>query len=115
MWRVTVRAGSRVERQRFEQLDQALAALEARAKELAHSATRVPVDLRVKRFEPIQQVIARLELSGPQRALPSVRAGLDVRGDGSTEAYLGRVKRTVIEQRHGESAQRALRRALRAG
>ena len=43
--------------------------------------------------------------------MPSVRAGLDVRGDGSTEAYLGRVKREAIKQVRGEDAYKALRRA----
>jgi hypothetical protein len=39
---------------------------------------------------------------------------VDVRGDGSIEAYIGRVKREVVRQRKGESAYKALRRALKA-
>ena len=46
--------------------------------------------------------------------MPSVRAGLDVRGDGSSEAYLGRVRRQVVETRRRETALQALRRALSA-
>jgi len=113
-WKLTVRAGPRVERLSFDQLDQALDAAEARARELATQAPRESVDVKYRRFEPIQQVAARLEIAGPQRLLPSVRAGVDVRGDGSTEAYIGRVHRELVEQRKGENAYRALRRALAA-
>ena len=49
-----------------------------------------------------------LKLSGPGR----LRAGIDVRGDGSSEAFTGRLRRRVLEQRDGESAYDALRRAL---
>jgi hypothetical protein len=116
-WKLTVRAGPRVERSRFADLDDALDALEQRARALAEDAPRDEVDAKIKRFEPVQQVSARLELAGPERLLPSVRAGVDVRGDGSTEAYRGRVKRELVEQRDGESSYEALRRELasRAG
>jgi hypothetical protein len=111
-WRLTVRNGPRLERSRYEGLDQLLGALEQRGRELASAAPDEPVDAKVKRFEPVQQVIARLELSGPERLMPSVRAGVDVRGDGSTEAFRGRIRRTVLETRAGEDAFAALRRSL---
>jgi hypothetical protein len=112
-WKLTVRTGPRVERERFEVLDEVLDVVEARARALAASATRGSVDIKLKRFEPVQQVVARIEFSGPERLIPSVTAGVDVRGDGSIEAYTGRVKRRVVDQRSGESAYAALRRALR--
>ena len=102
-WKLTVRAGPRIERSRFDSLADALDAAEARAKELAGEAPRDVIDAKIRRFEPIQQVVARIEIAGPERWLPSARAGVDVRGDGSTEAYVGRVRREVIEQRPGET------------
>jgi len=113
-WKLTVRAGPKVERLRFDTLDQALAAAESRARSIAGTAPRTPVDARFKRFEPIEQVAARIELAGPERLIPSVSAGLDVRGDGSTDAYVGRLRRELVKQRKGETPYRALRRALAA-
>ena len=113
-WKLTIRTGPRVERERFDGLDDVLDAVEARGGELADSASRKPVDVKFKRFDPIQQVVARLEFSGPERLIPSVTAGVDVRGDGSIEAYTGRLKRRVVDQRNGESAYSALRRELSA-
>jgi hypothetical protein len=109
---LTVRSGSSVKRERFETLDAALDAVEAHGRELAKQAPRDAVDVKVRRFEPIQQVVARLELAGPERLIASVRGGVDVRGDGSTEAYVGRIRRQVIDQQQGESAYGALRREL---
>jgi hypothetical protein len=111
-WKLTVRAGPRVRRRSFAELGDALAELEARGRELADGAPRVAVDAKFRRFEPVERVVARLELSGPQRLVPSVRAGLDVRGDGSVEAWRGRVRREVVDQRRKESAYAALRRAV---
>ena len=97
-----------MERARFNDGETALAALEGHVDQLSSSAQRSTVDLRVRSFEPVQQVAARLQLSGPRR----LHGGIDVRGDGSTEAYTGRWRRRLVEQRPGESACEALRRAL---
>jgi hypothetical protein len=113
-WKLTVRSGPKVQRSSFSELEPALDALAQRARELAGDAPNTPYDAKIRRFEPAQQVLARIELSGPERWLASVRAGIDVRGDGSVEAYRGRVRRELIEQRAGESAYDALRRALTA-
>ena len=106
---VTERVGPRVGRERFDDLEAALEAIEARGRELSAGANAKAVKpATMRRFEPVQQVLARLELSGPGR----LRAGIDVRGDGSAEGYTGRFRRRLLEQRSGESPYQALRRAL---
>ena len=106
------RSGAKVERARFERLSAALAELERRGEELQETADAHTIDLKIsRRFEPVQQVVARLELAGPGR----LRAGVDVRGDGSAEAWTGRVRRRLVEQEPGESPYEALRRSLDRG
>jgi hypothetical protein len=106
---VTIRKGSKVDRERFGDLDAALAAIERRGRDL-----EAGVDARgvggtvIRRIEPVQQVVARLEVAGPGRT----RAGVDVRGDGSSEAFTGRIRRRLVEQRLDESPYDALRRVL---
>jgi hypothetical protein len=111
-WKLIVRAGPRVQRSSYEDVDRALEALQARGRELADTAPGGAVDAKFKRFAAAERVVARLELAGPERFVPSVRAGIDVRGDGSMKAYRGRIRRQVIEVRKGESAFAALRRAV---
>jgi len=111
-WRLTVRSGPKVKKQSFPQLGEALDALEKRARELAGAVPDRGFDAKIRRFEPVELVSARLELAGPERFVPSVRAGVDVRGDGSVEAYRGRVRREVVQPRQGESVYGALRRSL---
>lgn len=108
-WRVKVRQGPKVEKAGFGDAGEAFAWIEGRGRELERAANARRVDLPLGRsFEPVQQVTARIEVRGPRRA----RGGIDVRGDGSSEAWTGRVGRSVVEQRDGESPYSALRRAL---
>jgi hypothetical protein len=108
--RVIVRSGPRVERLDAASLDAALDLIEERARALAGDTRRAPVELHFRTFEPAQQVAHRLELRGDGGA----RGGLDVRGDGSVEAWTGRVRRRLVLQEPGESAYAALRRTLEA-
>jgi hypothetical protein len=107
-YRLTIRDGARVERRRFDRVEDALAGLEARGRELQEDAGARPLNAITRRYEPVQQVIGRLELSGPGR----LRAGIDVRGDGSAEGWTGRVRRRLIEQRERETPYEALRRTV---
>jgi hypothetical protein len=113
-WRLEIRDGPRVEHESHPTLDAAIDALEARVEELRPSAQRDPVKVLSREFDPVRQVSARAEISGPGRLLPAVRGGVDLRGDGSTEAFSGHWRRTLIEPQRGESAVQALRRVLRA-
>jgi hypothetical protein len=106
---LTTRSGARVERERFDELAAGLTALERRGEELQSAADGRTIDLKIgRRFDPVQRVVARLELAGPG----GVRAGVDVRGDGSAEAWTGRVRRKLIAQLPRETAYDALRRTL---
>ena len=108
-YRVVLRREGKVDKHAAETLEAALDLLEREARAAAHGRRRGTVDLRVRRFEPVQQVAARAELRGG-----AVRAGVDVRGDGSAEAWTGRIRRTLIEPRDGEDAFAALRRLLQS-
>jgi hypothetical protein len=93
-------------------LDDAIDVLELELRSLGSSALRAPAKAFAREIAPVSQVSARGELSGPGRLRPSVRAGADVRGDGSIEAYQGKVRREVVVQERGESPFDALRRVL---
>ena len=112
---MTFRGGSKVDRRRFESLADAVEALEARCREIEAKPPRRMVRVPMRSFTPSEQVAARAEIAGPGRLFPAVRAGIDVRGDGSTEAWTGRSwRRRLVEQRAGEDAFAALRRVLQA-
>ena len=106
-FRLTVRYsathGAKVDHEQFDDLDDALTGLSRRLDWLAGDARRKHVDLGVREFDPVQQVAARLEVAGPGRLRPKHAGGIDIRGDGSLEAYTGRVKRVVVELENGET------------
>lgn len=106
---VITRRGPKVQRLRFGELGAALESIEAEGRTAEQGANAQEAGGGIMRkIEPVQQVVARLELRGPRR----LRAGVDVRGDGSSESYTGRVRRRLIEQQPGETAYDALRREL---
>ncbi len=106
---LTVRAGAKVRKEHHPDLEHAFAALEQEGRVLQGSADGRPQGgTLIRRLEPVQIVIGRLELAGPGR----LRAGVDIRGDGSSEAFTGRFRRQVVEQRGDESPYDALRREL---
>jgi hypothetical protein len=105
---VTVRRRGATGRERFDSLDAALAALEERLDGLAKPERRDEERGLSRAYAPVQQVAVRGEIAGPG----GLRGGVDVRGDGSAEAYTGRLRRRLVERLAGETAYDALRRAL---
>ncbi len=106
---LTIRAGADVQKTHHAELGDALDELEREGRELETEADARPEGgTLIRRLEPVQIVVARLELSGPR----GLHGGVDVRGDGSSEAFSGRFRRRVVEQTGGESAYDALRRVL---
>jgi hypothetical protein len=90
-YKLVVRAGPRFERARRESLDEAMAFLEATARELG-GRRAAAVDILGRRYEPEQRVVARIEVKGP-----SAKGGVDIRGDGSVEAWTGGFVRRPLE------------------
>jgi hypothetical protein len=111
-WTLTIRNGPRVEHIHFEKLGETLEALEERLEELAPSARRQALQIARRRYEPARQVAVRAEITGPGGVLARARGGVDLRGDGSTEAYTGRFKRSLVELRAAETPYEGLRRML---
>src|SRR5438270_2783351 len=113
-WTLKVRVGSQVERARFDELDPALDALERRVDDLARTTRRDDVQFFRRTIEAARQVAVRAEVAGPGRIVPSVRGGVDLRGDGSTEAFTGHARRELVAPGPGETPVAALRRVLGA-
>jgi hypothetical protein len=105
---LTVRRRGATDRERFQTLDEALIALEARLDGLVREERRPPERGLAREYAPVQQVAVRGEIAGPA----GLRGGVDVRGDGSAEAYTGRLRRRLVARGSGETAYEALRRAL---
>lgn len=104
---LTLRREGATEKQHFADLEAALDALEREGRAFANTERRETTQAFLREYEPVQIVALRAELAGP-----GVRAGVDVRGDGSAEAFTGRLRRRLIAQEDGESAYAALRRCL---
>lgn len=96
-----------VEKCGFGDLGSALDALEQEARAFATAERRGAARGIMRTYEPGQIVALRAEIAGP-----CVHGGVDVRGDGSAEAFTGRLRKTLVEQRDRESPYEALRRVL---
>lgn len=95
-----MRHGPEVERAAFDDLDEAVAALRARALDLRAQAPPGTASL-LGTYTPAEQVQARLQLSGGGLWRRAV-AGVDVRGDGTFMPFRGGMGREELDpSRHG--------------
>jgi hypothetical protein len=108
-WTLTVRNGPQVERLRCDSLGSSIDTMEQRLSELEPNVRRDAVGLFKRQFDAARQVVVRAEIAGP-----GGHGGVDLRGDGSAEAYTGRFRRTLVRLDDQESPYDGLRRALGA-
>ena len=110
-WRLVIRHGPRVERQRFDDLNAALAAMERRVSEMRAEGPLGEINA-LRDFSPAAQVHARLELS-TGGLVHGREAGVDLMGDGALVPYVGVVRKRRLEPPYRGSAFDAVRDALR--
>lgn len=94
-WKLTVRHGSDVSHQSFENLDEAVAEMRRRALAIRAEGPVKGVSA-LRDFAPGDQVHARLQLSG-KGLLRKPVAGVDVRGNGEFVPYRGGVRREELD------------------
>lgn len=94
-WKLTVRNGSDVSHQSFDELGEAVAAMRERALAIRAGGPARAVSA-LRDFGPEDQVRARLQLSG-RGWLRKPVAGVDVRGDGTFMPFRGGVRREELD------------------
>jgi hypothetical protein len=94
-WKLTIRHGSDVSYEQFDELGDAVEAMRQRAMAIRAEGPAKPVS-GLRDFGPEQQVHARLQLSG-KGLLRKPVAGIDVRGDGTFMPYRGGVTREELD------------------
>ena len=94
-WKVTVRHGSSVGREKFATLDEALDEARRRVAEISREGG-LPTVKMLREFTPAERVHARIEISGPGFFRPS-EGGIDVMGDGQAIAYTGAIRKREIQ------------------
>jgi hypothetical protein len=109
-WKLTVRNGSDVSHESFEDLGEAVAEMRQRALDIRTEGPAKPVSA-LRDYSPGDQVRARLQLSG-RGLLRKPVAGVDVRGDGTFMPFRGGVRREELDPTGHETPFDAVREAL---
>jgi hypothetical protein len=94
-WKLSVRCGSEVEHESFDELGEAVAEMRRRALAI-RAGGPVGTASMLRKWSPEQQVHARLQLSGKGWLRKPV-AGVDVRGDGTFVPFRGGVRREELD------------------
>ena len=92
---MTIRHGSEVSHQGFDDLAEAVASMRERALAIRSEGPRKTANM-LREFKPEDQVHARLEISG-RGLLRKPVAGVDVRGDGTFMPFRGGVAREELD------------------
>jgi hypothetical protein len=109
-YRLTIRHGSSVTREDFDDLGEAVDTLRAQAEEIRDEGPLEAVKA-FREYEPERRVAARLEISSGGW-LRGGEAGLDVMGDGELVAYSGAIRKRRLEARDGGTLFDAIREEL---
>jgi hypothetical protein len=109
-WKVTVRHGSRVGREKFATLDEAIEEARRRVEGVQREGG-LPAISAFREHKPDQRVEARIEISGPGW-IRSPEGGIDVMGDGSAIAYTGAIRKETIQADSIDQALERLQAAL---
>jgi hypothetical protein len=95
-YRLTVRRGPHVAREKFEDLNEAVAVMERRVKDI-RSEGPLQAAKMFRKYDPGVQVAGRVEISTGGFLRSGVSAGIDVMGDGTLVAYQGGVQREELD------------------
>jgi len=110
-FKLTIRKGPQVERERHDTLNEAIDALSASVAAI-RSEGALPEVTMLRTFEPGQRVKARVEIS-TGRLFKRREAGVDVMGDGSVVPFSGGSTREHLDPRESESFEDVVAAALR--
>ena len=109
-WKVTVRHGSKVGREKFDSLGEAIDDARRRVEEVRRDGG-LPAISAFREHPPGQRVEARIEISGPG-FFRSREGGIDVMGNGHAIAYTGAIRKETIEADRLDEAFARLQEAL---
>ena len=109
-WKVTVRHGSNVGREKFDSLDEAIAFTRGRVDEIRREGG-LPAISVFRTHTADQRVHARIEMSGPG-LIRAPEGGIDVMGDGMVIPYKGAIRKEQIEAGSLDEAFERLRSVL---